>query len=75
MSFMWLLARIKQIDEIDRTHCQKEQRAGLHQQKGRTDRAHVICMERKHRRVEAGLSHHRRSGIIFLDAGVVRVDL
>ena len=68
-------ANEKQIDQIDRAHNQKEQRTALHQQKGRTDRAHVIGMEWKHRRAEAGLSHHRRSGIIFLDAGVVRVDL
>ena len=32
-------------------------------------------MERKHRRAEAGLGHHFRFGVVFLDGGVVRVDL
>jgi len=68
-------ANQKKVNEVDRADEQEKKHAGLHQPKCRTNGAHVICMERKHRRAEAGLGHRFRFGIIFLDGGVVRIDL
>ena len=68
-------ANQKEIDQIDRADEQEKKHAGLHQPEGRTDGAHVIRMEGKHRRAEASLGHHFRLRVVFLDRGVVRVDL
>ena len=68
-------ANQKQVHQVDRADEQEKKHAALHQPECRTDGADVIRMERKHRRAEAGLGHHFRFGIVFLDRGIVRVDL
>src|SRR5438105_2401755 len=65
----------KEVDQINRSDEQKKKHAGLHEQKGWTNRTNVLRMKCKHRRAEAGFGHRFRFGIILLDRGVVRVDL
>ena len=66
ISFARPLARIRsKVDEVDRADEQEKKHAGLHQQKGRTDGAHVIRMERKRRRAKARLGHHFRLRIVL----------
>src|ERR1700736_3882433 len=75
--FFRSIARTDQekIDQIYRPNEQQEKHPALHQQKWRTNGTDVIRMQRNHQRAKAGFGHHFRLRIIFLDGGVVCIDL
>ncbi len=65
----------EEVDQINRADEEEEKHAALHEQQCRTDGAHVMRMQRNHRRAKTSLGHHFRLGIVLLDRGIVRVDL
>jgi len=68
-------ANQEQIDQIDRADEEEEKHATLHEQECWTDGAHVMRVQRNHRRAKACLGHHFCLRAAFLDRSIMRVDL